>query len=427
MDKLTTTLYDELRRIPLIDPHTHVNALDPASHRLDDLLGYHYYTELAHSAGMDKALLDPALPSQQRMRSLADHLPLIENTLQYSWLLEIARTLLGFDGERIDAGNVEDVSAAASACMAERDWEEQVLRAGNIEKVFLTNEFDDALTGFDAGRYVPCLRTDSLVFRLNDTEVMARLNKSSGVQVGDTGSLRRAIAALFERFVKAGARAAAISLPPSFQPFPERDESAGPMLAKFLDGQEMTSYEVRSVHRFIFWTVAEFCRDYRLPFDLMIGVNRGVYEDGVPGGTDLFNHLTSLHQYQRLFNAFPTVTFPVSVLDGGQNQELASYAWIFPNVVTSGHWWYANIAPTIDRDLRQRINAVARTKQIGYYSDAYKLEFIAPKFNMYRRVLAAVLADDFVIARGWSEEKAVELGYDLLRRNVERIFFGRES
>jgi glucuronate isomerase len=44
---------------------------------------------------------------------------------------------------------------------------------------------------------------------------------------------------------------------------------------------------------------------------------------------------------------------------------------------------------------------------------------------MYRRVLARVLADDFVAGRGWSERRAVELGRQVLRGNVERIFGGR--
>ena len=52
----------------------------------------------------------------------------------------------------------------------------------------------------------------------------------------------------------------------------------------------------------------------------------------------------------------------------------------------------------------------------------YKLEFALPKFRMYRRILAKVLADDFVIARGWSEEQAVDFGKQVLRGNVERIF-----
>ena len=167
------------------------------------------------------------------------------------------------------------------------------------------------------------------------------------------------------------------------------------------------------------------CAQARLPFDLMIGVNRRVYPAGVYQGQDLFDSRCSLLQYAALFNAFPQVTFPISVLAHGVNQELVSYAWIFPNVVTSSHWWYSNIPAYIEPDLRARLQAAPQTKQIGYYSDMYKLEFAKPKFGMFRRVLAKVLAEDFVLARGWSESKAVELGKTILCDNTERIFPGR--
>ncbi len=154
----------------------------------------------------------------------------------------------------------------------------------------------------------------------------------------------------------------------------------------------------------------------------MIGVNRGVYCEGVFQGQDLYDSRVSLIQYKELFNRFPQVTFPVSVLASVTNQELTSYAWIFPNVVTSGHWWYSNTPAFIEHDLASRLEAVPRTKQIGYYSDMYKLEFGLPKFRMYKRVLAKVLAERFVVDRGWSEEDAVRLGEYVLRGNVETSF-----
>jgi glucuronate isomerase len=55
----------------------------------------------------------------------------------------------------------------------------------------------------------------------------------------------------------------------------------------------------------------------------------------------------------------------------------------------------------------------------------YKLEFALPKFSMYRRVLANVLARDFVESLGWTEDRALELGRLVLRGNVERIFPAR--
>ena len=90
--------------------------------------------------------------------------------------------------------------------------------------------------------------------------------------------------------------------------------------------------------------------------------------------------------------------------------------------MTNGHWWYSNTPTFIEHDLAARLEAVPRTKQIGYYSDMYKLEFALPKFAMYKRILAKMLAERFVIDRGWSEEQAVELGTQVLRGNVETDF-----
>ncbi|MGH7222847.1 MAG: glucuronate isomerase, partial [Gemmataceae bacterium] len=382
-------------RIPLIDPHSHINPHRPASRTLDDILGYHYYTELAHSAGMDQKPLAFEVEPRERVRAILAHMDRFDNTTQYAWFLEIARTFLDFQGERVSAADTDALWDAAERVMSRPDWENEVLRRSNIEKVFLTNDFDDSLEGFDSNRYVPCLRTDDLVFHLDKPEVRQRLAKATGIEVVDAASLRRAIGKLFEHFTRRGAKACAISLPPDFTP--RRGEEA-------------------------FWILAEHCREFGLPFDLMIGVNRRVYKSGVYQGQDLFDQRTSLIQYAELFNAFPEVTFCISVLSSGQNQELVSYSWIFPNVVTNGHWWYSNIPAYIAVDLRARLQAVPKTKQIGYYSDMYKLEFALPKFNMYRRLLARVLADDYVRTGILSETAAVELARCLLRGNVERIF-----
>ncbi|NOX54986.1 MAG: amidohydrolase family protein, partial [Planctomycetes bacterium] len=318
--------------------------------------------------------------------------------------------------------NWERLYDQAAARMAEPDWEEQVLQKSRLEQIFLTNDFDDPLEGFDTDRYVPCLRTDELVFHLAQERVRARLEKATQTPLSDARSLVDAIGRLFEHFVARGARACAISLPPDFAPIRVERSDIESTLSTVLGNKDLSADQQRQLSRFVFWTIAEFCAEYGLPFDLMIGVNRRVYEGGVFQGQDLFDQRVSLIQYRELFNAFPQVPFPVSVLAHVSNQELVSYSWIFPNVVTNGHWWYSNIPAYIELDCRARLQAVPRNKQIGYYSDMYKLEFALPKFRMYRRALAKVLAEDFVLGRGWSEHQALELGHQVLRGNVERIF-----
>ncbi|MDA0589501.1 MAG: glucuronate isomerase [Planctomycetota bacterium] len=422
-DQLTQRILGELEALVLIDPHTHINPHAAASTTLADIMGYHYYTELAHSAGLPKEQIEePGLDPKEKVGRIVTRLDALENTTQVSWLLEICQAFFGFDDISITADNWEALYDTAAAKMAEPDWEQQVLSQSKLEKVFLTNDFDDPLTGFDTSLYIPCLRTDDLVFHLTKVETRERLEKATSTSVTNAASLRSAIGSLFEHFTKNGARACAISLPPDFSPRKIEESTVEPVLASVLRGDTLSATDADTLSCFVFWSLAEFCAEYSLPFDLMIGVNRRVYEDGVFQGQDLFDKRTSLILYRQLFNAFPQVTFPVSVLGQTSNQELVSYAWIFPNVVTNGHWWYSNIPTFIEQDCRSRLQAVPKTKQVGYYSDMYKLEFALPKFGMYRRILAKVLAEDFVMNLGWSEERAVELGKLNLRGNVETIF-----
>jgi len=420
---LIQEVLEPLQSMRLIDPHTHINPHQAASKTLADILGYHYYTELAHSAGMPRQQIEePGLAPKDKVSRLVPWLRTIENTAQYSWLLEMCHFFFDFKDDRITVNNWEGLYDQSLKKMQSANWEQTVLEQSGLDQVYLTNDFDDPLQGFDTKKYVPCLRTDDLVFHLGKGQVRERLQKATSLEPSSASTLKNAIGKLFSHFSTNGVRACAISLPPDFHPAAVSSATADGIVAKVFGGHELSAAESVTLSQFVFWTLAEYCVEYRLPFDLMIGVNRRVYENGVFQGQDLFDTRVSLIQYKALFNAFPTVIFPVSVLAETSNQELVSYSWIFPNVVTSGHWWYSNIPVYIENDTRGRLQAVPMTKQIGYYSDMYKLEFAMPKFAMYRRILAKVLAEDFVISRRWSVNRAVELGKRVLRGNVETIF-----
>ncbi len=53
--------------------------------------------------------------------------------------------------------------------------------------------------------------------------------------------------------------------------------------------------ELDEVRYGVFWTLAEFCAEFHLPFDLMIGPVRSTsYPLGYRGGRDLFDRRVSL-------------------------------------------------------------------------------------------------------------------------------------
>jgi len=95
------------------------------------------------------------------------HMDVYDNTAHTSGSWRSPAPSSASRGRRLGIADSTWLCNRAEKVMAQRDWEEQVLAKSNIEQVFLTNDFDDPLEGFDTKKYVPCLRTDDLVFHLD--------------------------------------------------------------------------------------------------------------------------------------------------------------------------------------------------------------------------------------------------------------------
>src|SRR5438309_10830020 len=127
-DQLRQRLFAELDSIRLIDPHTHIEPKSAASKTLADILGYHYYTELIHSAGMPRDQIEePGLDPQEKVRRLVERIEPLRNTIQYSWLLDLARTFFDFPPDiELTTSNWQTLYDSAAAKMAQPNWEQQV-------------------------------------------------------------------------------------------------------------------------------------------------------------------------------------------------------------------------------------------------------------------------------------------------------------
>ena len=408
-DQLRQRLFAELDSIRLIDPHSHIEPKSAASKTLADILGYHYYTELMPLGRHAARARSKSRASIRRKKSAgwsrgSSRCETRFNTVGcWSW----PATFFDFPAdEHLTTANWESLYDTAAKKMAQPELGAAGARPHEARRRVPDQQLRrSARQASTRSATSPACGRTTWCSTSAKPEVRQRLEKATNTDVRDAASLRTAIGKLFEHFVAKGARACAISLPPTFRTDAVLDSNrptrrSPPIVRNARRRSSDSRYRSRN---FVFWTLAEFCAEFKLPFDLMIGVNRAVYRGGVYQGQDLYDSRVSLIQYKELFNAFPQVTFPISVLASVTNQELVSYAWIFPNVVTNGHWWYSNTPTYIEHDAAARLEAVPQTKQIGYYSDAYKLEFCLPKFAMYKRILAKILAERFVIDRGWSE------------------------
>jgi glucuronate isomerase len=423
---LVTELYERIDTLPIIDIHTHVNGRSPAATNIGDILSYHYYTELANSAEFQDGGF-PYNDPEALTRVILPKLALIRNTVQYDWLMTISREYLGIDPWEWQPENWRFIFDQSVEVMGRAEWPEELIAQSNITRVFLTNQYDDDLDGLDTALYTPCLRCEPFVTGMDTPSEREGLATFLGRAIRTPGDVVSAIDRTFQRFVAHGMGYAAISTPTNLATSEVAEETAQRLLTRLVEGAAWTPDERQAWSAWAMNRIADACRKYDRPFHLMVGVNREVYAQGVPSGRDLFDSVNSMRGYDHLFNAYADVRFPVAVLADTTGLELTAAAWIRHNVYPSGHWWYANHPTDIAREIRRRLDVVPGNKSIGYFSDAYYLDFILPKFRMYKFELAVVLAERMERSlvhpnmEPFSLDDALAMAEDLLIDNPTRI------
>jgi len=389
---LVTELYDYIDALPIIDIHTHVNWKAGAASNIGDVLSYHYYTELANSAEFQEGKF-PFGDPRELTRVILPKLVFLRNTVQYDWLMTISREYLGLEPWEWTPENWEMIFDRSVEVMSRESWCDELIAQCNIERVFLTNQYSDDLEGLDTSFYSPCLRTEPFVVFMDRAAEREGLGAFLGRPLRTLADFAAVIDKTFCKFVEHGMGYAAMSIPAGFKTFPVADDDAQRILDKMVEGAPLSQLDRDAWGAYAICRVADACRKYGKPYHLMIGVNRDVYAQGVPSGMDLFDSVNSMRGYDYLLNTYVDVRFPTAVLADTMGLELTAAAWIRHNVYPSGHWWYSNQPTDIGREIRRRLDTVPRNKIIGYFSDAYYLEFILPKYRMYKFELALALAE----------------------------------
>src|SRR5438093_1921179 len=386
---------------PVFDIHTHL--YDPAFKALllwgiDELLVYHYlvaeafrYLDVAYEQFW-------ALPRTRQ----AD---LIWNALfvQHSPVSEACRgvlttlNLLGLDARKRDL-------PALRRWFAKQNVEKHLTRCldlAKVERICMTNSpFDDSERpvwekGFRRDeRFVAALRVDPLLLAWSDTA--PRLAEwgykvGAGLSAPVIGEVRRFLTDWTDRIQ---AKYLMVSLPPDFR-YPAANTCA----------------------QLIEMAILPHCREFGLPFALMLGVKRAVNPalrlagDGVG--------LADLQSLQNLCAAFAENKFLITALPRENQHELCVLARKFRNLHVFGCWWFSNVPRVVEEMTRMRLELIGLSVTLQH-SDARVLDQLVYKWSHFRDILARVLADKYTaLSRSGWEATTAEI-----QRDVNDLFGG---
>ena len=88
----------------------------------------------------------------------------------------------------------------------------------------------------------------------------------------------------------------------------------------------------------------------------------------------------------------PGIRFQCFLAAGHANQALCTLARELPNFSLAGYWWHTFFPTFIERLMSERLDMLSTAKQVGFFSDAYTMEWAYAKAAIVRSCLSRVLA-----------------------------------
>ncbi|MBI4657277.1 MAG: hypothetical protein HY735_00255 [Verrucomicrobia bacterium] len=100
----------------------------------------------------------------------------------------------------------------------------------------------------------------------------------------------------------------------------------------------------------------------------------------------------AIAQLAEMVSRHPKLRFQCFLASRHANQSLCTLARELPNFSLAGYWWH-NFFPTVIRQIiGERLDMVPANKQVGFFSDAYCVEWTYAKAILVRKQMAQVLA-----------------------------------
>jgi hypothetical protein len=116
----------------------------------------------------------------------------------------------------------------------------------------------------------------------------------------------------------------------------------------------------------------------------------------------------TIGQVAEMIGRHPRLRFQCLLASRHTNQSLCSLARELPNLSLAGYWWHNFFPDIIAQVMRERLEMIPLNKQVGFFSDAYCVEWSYAKSVLVRKLLSRVLAE--MVERGqYNTQDALEI------------------
>ncbi len=408
-EDLVLDLERSLAELPMFDVHTHLVGGRLGARGLHDILLYHMVVSDLYAAGCPsgaRLTQYPGWPGQAeahaRIEEALPYLPSIRNT-SCAWMTRIILADLYGWNEPITAENWRRLDGMIRERADDRAWQHSIFdrlnirrtcaehaRRGNgeddgrlqysLEWAFFSRcqwgEFDTALYELErcwgrqpeppspiGGERPP---TDRTIRSLDDVHA-ALAHYVSTIPYDQIITTATTFSTDIDyRLVDEGEMEAAL----------RRRERAGraerDIYCSYINEAYLTALEKRPDRRV---------------FQFSLGAEPMPYE------TASILHQRTIRQLAEMFARHPRLHFQCFLASRHANQAFCTLARELPNLSLAGYWWHNFYPQTIRQVISERLDMLPLSKQIGFFSDAYCVEWAYGKARMVQKQIARVLAE----------------------------------
>lgn len=407
-DRLAREIGAALDGIPLLDAHTHLDATHLAARGLHDVLLYHMVVSDLVSAGSpDRDRLGEQPTGEEariRIERALPYLPGIANT-SCAWGLRIILADLYGWRAPVDAAGWKRLDARIRERAGDRAWVREILRRCGIRRSVTElwrrhdGRADELLQySLEWGFFARCQwgEYDTALYELEKAWSEGTPGPPSPVS---RGGLRPAPARTIRTVADAHAAldAYVAAIPPTVLStaqhlstdidFRDVDERA---FAAALRRRRRAGREERDVYA-SYLNEQYLARLERERPGVVFQFSLGA--EPLPAETASRVSQRTLAQVAAMIARHPGIRFQCFLASAHANQTLCTVARELPNFSLAGYWWHSFFPAHIARIMGERLDMLAAARQVGFFSDAYTLEWSYAKAVMVRRILARVLAD----------------------------------
>jgi hypothetical protein len=433
--KTFNILSKQIGEIEAIDTHTHISSSHMAARGLHDIMLYHMVVSDLYAAGC---------PSGQRLSDDPDHdektcrieeaVPYLEHAQNTScyWLMRtILSELYGWD-KPITISNWHKLDTCIREKSTDPDWARQILARANIAKACTelalrgNGSNDDIL--FYSLEWAFFTRNqwgvfDAPLYELEHAWQFDKPTRPLPVTMLKRAPVKRQIKTVWEVKEAIAHYCAAI-------PF-ERIVSTAhhvctdinytlvsdDQMQKALDNRSNAGPVERDTYAsYLFESLLlELEKDHSdIVFQFSLGAEPLPFETG-----SRLRQVT-IKQLAEIISRHRRINFHCYLSSKHTNQSLCTLCRELPNLCLAGYWWHNFFPNAIAQVIEERLDMLPMNKQIGFFSDAYCVEWLYAKSKLVRMALANALANR-IEAGQYTLDGAVRIAKKLLQETPKQL------